>query len=90
MGQNLSSSIITHVDTSADVISPGDARGEKIMALLVLLSFYGMAMIWSTCALVDRWRGPNGTRSVGFASVLAGIIISTAWPVVLIYLMVAS
>jgi hypothetical protein len=87
MGQNLSSKI--SVDTSKDVLSPGDARGDKIMGLLWLLAIYGIAMIWSTTALVDRWRGPHGNSKIGFASVLAAILMSTAWPVVFVYLMVS-
>lgn len=53
MGPYLSSKVVTQVDTSKDVISPGDASGEKILGLLILLSFYGIAMIWSICALAS-------------------------------------
>ena len=88
MGQNLSSKVV--VDTSPDVISPEDGFNTKQMIFLWLGAIYGMAMIWSTTALVDRWRGPQGNRGVGFASVLAAIIISTAWPVVMMYLIVSG
>ena len=83
MGQNLSSKVV--VDTKPDVISRKDAFNTKQMFLLWLAAFYAVAMIWSTTALVDRWRGPQGNRSIGFASVVAAIIMSTAWPVVLVY-----
>lgn len=88
MGQNLSSKVV--VDTTPDVISPEDAFNTRNMFLLWALAAYGIAMIWSTTALVDRWRGPMGNRSVGFASVIAAIIMSTAWPVVFLYLMVSG
>jgi hypothetical protein len=88
MGQNLTSKI--SVDTSQDIISPEDAFNTRNMALLWLGAFYGIAMIWSTTALVDRWRGPLGNRSIGFASVIAAILISTAWPVVLVYLIMSG
>lgn len=88
MGQNLSSKVV--VDTTPDVISPEDAFNTRNMFLLWVLAAYGIAMIWATTALVDRWRGPMGKRSVGFASVIAAIVLSTAWPVVFAYLMFSS
>jgi hypothetical protein len=88
MGQNLSSKIV--VDTSPDVISPQDGFNTKQMFLLWAASFYAVAMIWSTTALVDRWRGPQGNRGVSFASVIAAIILSTAWPVVFLYLIMSG
>jgi hypothetical protein len=87
MGANLSSKI--SVDTSEDVIGPGDAFNTRNMALLWLLAIYGIAMIWSTVSLVDRWRGPEGKRKTGFASVLAAVLLSFAWPVVFLYLLVS-
>ncbi|KAN0089123.1 hypothetical protein V8E51_019383, partial [Hyaloscypha variabilis] len=90
MGANLSSSVITHVDTSADVISPQDAFNTRNMALLWLGSFQGIMMILSTTLLVDRWRGPQGTSKVGFVSVLAALLLSAAWPVVFLYMMMAG
>ncbi len=88
MGQNLSSTKV--VDTSLDVISAGDARGELILLILWLSAAYGIAMIWSTILLVDRWRGPHGKSDTGLGSVLAAILLSTAWPLVFVYLLVSS
>ena len=45
MGANLSSAIVTHVDTSLDVINPQDAFNTRNMALLWLLAFQGIMMI---------------------------------------------
>ncbi|KAF8847343.1 hypothetical protein BDZ45DRAFT_607609 [Acephala macrosclerotiorum] len=87
MGQNLSSNYSkTIVDTAQDVITPPYIRNGKILALLWLGSAYAMAMIWSTTLLYDRWVGPQGRRAVGFRGVLAAILLSSAWPAVLLYL----
>lgn len=85
MGQNLSSKIV--VNTTQDVISPKDAFNTRQTMLIWVATFYAIAMIWSTVALVDRWRGSQEARGVGLASVLTAIVISTAWPVVLGYVM---
>lgn len=90
MGANLSTAIVTHVDTYADVISPQDAFNTRNMALLWLLAFQGIMMIWATTLLVDRWRGPQGTSKVGFVSVVAGFLLSAAWPVIFVYIMMAG
>jgi hypothetical protein len=90
MGANLSSAIITHVDTSLDVISPQDAFNTRNMALLWLGAFQGIMMILATTLLVDRWRGPQGTSKVGFVSVVAALILSAAWPVIFLYMMMAG
>ncbi|KAH8746048.1 hypothetical protein F5882DRAFT_423023 [Hyaloscypha sp. PMI_1271] len=90
MGANLSSAIITHVDTSLDVISPEDAFNTKNMALLWLGAFQGIMMILATTLLVDRWRGPQGTSKVGFVSVVAALVLSAAWPVIFLYMMLAG
>ncbi|CZR55758.1 uncharacterized protein PAC_05646 [Phialocephala subalpina] len=88
MGGNLSSKIV--VNTSKDVISAPDAVNEKILAFLWLGSAYAIAMIWSTVLLCDRWGGPHGGRRVGLGSVLAAILLSTAWPIVFLYLMMSG
>jgi hypothetical protein len=90
MGANLSTAVVTHVDTSLDVISPQDAFNTRNMALLWLLAFQGIMMIWATTLLVDRWRGPQGTSKVGFVSVVAGLLLSAAWPVVFVYIMMSG
>jgi hypothetical protein len=90
MGANLSTAVVTHVDTSLDVISPQDAFNTRNMALLWLLAFQGIMMIWATTLLVDRWRGPQGTSKVGFVSVVAGFLLSRAGPVVFVYVVMAG
>jgi hypothetical protein len=87
MGANLSNPFIP--DTSKDVIGAGDRFAEEFLGVAWALAIYAMVMIFSTCALVDRWRGPNGTRSVTAISVMAAFLLSTAWPVVLVYLMLS-
>lgn len=88
MGQNLSSKVV--VDTTKDLISPEDAVNEKILLILWLCSAYAIAMIWSTVMLVDRWGGPHGGRKIGFGSVIAAILLSSAWPLVFVYLMMSG
>lgn len=80
----------TVVDTSVDVIGAADAHNELVLLILWIASVYAMAMIWSTCALTDRWRGPRGKNSVGLGGALSAVLLSTAWPVVLVYLMVSE
>jgi hypothetical protein len=86
MGQNLS---LVWPDTSKDVISPGNVRAEKVLGVFWLGCFWAMAMIWAMVLLVDRWRGPLGNREVRFVSVVAALVLSTAWPVVFVYLLVS-
>jgi hypothetical protein len=90
MGANLSSAIVTHVDTSLDVYQKEDAFNTRNMALLWLGTFQGVMMILATTLLVDRWRGPQGTSKVGFVSVVAALILSAAWPVIFLYMMMAG
>lgn len=87
MGANLSSKVT--VDTSQDIIAPQDALNDRNAAFLWIGAVYGIAMIWSTVLLVDRWRGPEGKRRVGCPSALAAILLSIAWPVVFVYLLVS-
>ncbi len=88
MGANLSSTKV--VDTSKDIVGVGDAQNDMRLALLWLGAFYAMGMIGATLGLVDRWKGPRSERRVGFASVLAAMLLSTAWPLVMVYLLFAS
>lgn len=91
MGANLSkNSVIATSDITLDVISPGDMGTIVRLTIMWAASFYVMLMIWSTTLLADRWRGPKGDKRISGASVLAAIIMSTAWPVVVGYLMVSS
>ncbi|KAK3935100.1 hypothetical protein QBC46DRAFT_58634 [Diplogelasinospora grovesii] len=88
MGANLSSTQV--VDTSKDIISPTDRQAEIILGVAWLGSLYGIAMIWCAVNLLQRWAGPHGERGVNFFSILAAFLLSTGWPVVLVYLCSSS
>jgi len=80
----------TTVDITPDVIGAGDRRSEIYLLVFWIVSFYIMAMIWFTCALADRWRGPHGTGKVGAAGAMGAFVCSAAWPLVAVYLMTSS
>jgi hypothetical protein len=85
MGNNLSSTFVP--DTSKVVLSKPDAFADIILVVIWGLVLYVFAMIFTTCALVDRWKGPTDKIRVGGGSVLVAIALSTAWPVVMAYIM---
>ncbi|KAH7310052.1 hypothetical protein BKA65DRAFT_575848, partial [Rhexocercosporidium sp. MPI-PUGE-AT-0058] len=86
MGANLSN--LKPNDTSKVVLSTGDFDTLAIrLPILWGGAIYVMFMIMATCMLADRWRGPRGDRSLSTASVVAAVVMSTAWPVVLAYLL---
>ncbi|KAJ9144048.1 hypothetical protein NKR23_g6189 [Pleurostoma richardsiae] len=85
MGANLSSTQV--VDTSKDVLHPSDVTAITILGIAWLCSAYGIGMIWTVMALIDRWRGPHGDRPISFATVVAALLLSAAWPLVLIALL---
>lgn len=78
-----------HVDTSLDIVSSADAFNTLQMAGIVAACMYVMAMIGTTCALIDRW-GMDRKASIGFSSVLGAFLIATMWPIVVLYLMFAG
>lgn len=84
MGQNVSGA---DVDTSLDTISPYIPQ-EKRLLILWLTSAYGMAMIWFTILLCDRWG--DGRRRVRRVQVLGAIFLGIVWPLVFLYLMVTD
>jgi hypothetical protein len=89
MGNNLSTNYAkdTFGDPARDTISPEDAVNEKILLIIWIGAIYGIAMVTSAVLLCDRWGGPHGGRKLGLGSLLAAILISTAWPLVFLYLM---
>ncbi len=87
MGSNLS---LIWPDRSKDLISPADAFGEFFLAMCWIGSVYAIAMIFTTVKLVDRWRGPRDDNPTSIGSVLAAIILSIAWPVVLVTLAISN
>ncbi|KAJ3513667.1 hypothetical protein NM208_g15150 [Fusarium decemcellulare] len=88
MGNNLSSTFVP--DTSGVVLSPED-RGSAIkLGIFWAASLYGCAMIFSTCALIDRWKGPYDRIRTTPGSVFGAVLLSTAWPVVMAYLIMSA
>ncbi len=87
MGQNLS---LVWPDESLDVLSPGDALNDVILAILWAGSVYLIGMIFCTVKLVDRWRGKREEHSTSFGSVLGAMIMSLVWPLVLIVLALSN
>ncbi|POR37007.1 Uncharacterized protein TPAR_02797 [Tolypocladium paradoxum] len=63
MGGNLSSTFVP--DTSGVVLSEADRDANITMVIIWLLVLYALAMIFSTCALIDRWKGPTDKIRVG-------------------------
>lgn len=87
MGGNLSSTFVP--DTSGAVFSHQDRAAGLKLIIFWVGTLYGCAMIFSTCALVDRWKGPYDKIKTGAGSVMAALLLSTAWPVVMAYLLMS-
>ncbi|KAH7023859.1 hypothetical protein EDB80DRAFT_698795 [Ilyonectria destructans] len=88
MGSNLSTPV--QFDTSGAVFSPEDRASGLKLIIFWVSTLYACAMIFSTCALVDRWKGPYDRIRTGAGSVMAALLLSTAWPVVMAYLLMAG
>lgn len=88
MGNNLSSTV--EPDLSGVVLADYDRASNIRLAVIFAISFYGMAMIWAALALIDRWRGPYDKIRTTKGSLVAAMVLSTAWPVVLAYIMMAD
>jgi hypothetical protein len=88
MGGNLSSTF--EPDTSKDVLSPTDRHADIILGVIWLIVIYMIVMVWTTCALVDRWKGPQDRIRVGGGRVLMALVMSAAWPAVVVYLAMAK
>lgn len=85
----MSSAGFLQIDTTVNTAlaaAPSDQLSITILGVAWLGSFYAIGMIWTTLALIDRWRGPHGEGEITFFSVLAAIILSAAWPGVLVIL----
>lgn len=65
-------------------VSPQDGLADGILGLIWLGVFYVIGMIWTSLALIDRWRGPHGDGKIDLASVLSALALAAAWPVVLL------
>lgn len=87
MGANLS--VTVEPDLSGVTWSPGDRNAFIMLGIIWALVFYACAMIYTTCALIDRWKGPGDKIRTGRSSVFAALMLSTGWPVVMAYMMVS-
>ncbi|KAH0490681.1 hypothetical protein TgHK011_002138 [Trichoderma gracile] len=87
MGNNLSSTF--EPDLSKVVLSPTDRHADIILGVTWLLVIYALVMVWTTCALVDRWKGPQDRIRVGGGRVMMAAVMSAAWPAVVVYLAMA-
>ncbi|KAH8176499.1 hypothetical protein LIA77_04917 [Sarocladium implicatum] len=69
MGVNLSTPY--EPDISGVVLSPQDAHADTLVGIIWCLVLYTCAMIFSTCTLIDRWRGPYDKNETTMGNVLA-------------------
>lgn len=83
MGVNLSTPY--EPDISGVTWSPQDSGACLILGIAWLAVLYVCAMIFSTCTLIDRWRGPFDKNDTTLGNVLAAGLCSAAWPAVLAY-----
>ncbi|EGS22499.1 uncharacterized protein CTHT_0020430 [Thermochaetoides thermophila DSM 1495] len=86
MGNNLSLSE-PFADTSGALLSPEDRLNSIILGVAWIGSLYGIGMIWCAVELIKRWAGPHGERDIGPVSICAALLLSTGWPVLILYLM---
>lgn len=61
-----------------------DALANTILGFLWLAVVYVFGMIWTTLALIDRWRGPHGDGEINFLAVVAAFVLAVPWPAVLL------
>ncbi|KAK4160833.1 hypothetical protein QBC43DRAFT_218875 [Cladorrhinum sp. PSN259] len=86
MGQNLSvSENANFADTSKATLSPTDKVAIIILACAWAGSVYGIGMIWCAVTLLQRWAGRNGEKGFNFFSILAAFILSSGWPLIMLY-----
>lgn len=63
--------------------SSQDGLADMILGLIWLGTFYVIGIIFTSLALIDRWRGPYGDGKIDYIAVLSAIGMACAWPVVL-------
>ena len=78
-----------HPDLDQVAWADFDRNAMIITGVTWALVFHCCAMIWTTCALIDRWRGPYDKIRTGKSSVLAALVLSVCWPAVLAYMMLS-
>lgn len=69
-------------------ISPSDHLAITIVGVAWVGTAYVLGMIWTSLALIDRWRGDHGEGNINFVSVIAALVMAAAWPIVLAALIV--
>lgn len=84
MGQNLSLEE-EFADTSGVVWAPEDRANTVLLGVIWLCSAYGVGMVWCAVGLLRRWAGRDGEKGAGLASLLAALLLSSGWPVVVLY-----
>ncbi|KAK3400630.1 hypothetical protein B0T20DRAFT_347950 [Sordaria brevicollis] len=89
MGQNLSLSE-PFADTSGVVLSEPDRNADIILGITWACSAYGIGVIFAAVKLLERWAGEHGEKGAGIASVVGAFLCGSAWPLVLVYLMVTE
>jgi hypothetical protein len=89
MGQNLSLEE-PFADTSKATLSAQDAAADIIVGIMWAGSFYAIGMIYCAVGLLRRWNGGDSDRDVNFFSILAAFMLSSGWPVVLLYFAMTS
>lgn len=74
----------TITNPAALAVSPQDGLADMILGLLWVGVVYVFGMIWTTLALIDRWRGPHGSGEINFLAVIAAVLLAIPWPAVLL------
>lgn len=89
MGQNLSLSE-PFADTSGATLAPWDRNADIIVGVLWGCSLYAIGMIWCAIGLLRRWSRGDSEKDVNLFSVLAAFLLSSGWPVILLYFAMSS
>ncbi|KAK4203391.1 hypothetical protein QBC40DRAFT_274698 [Triangularia verruculosa] len=89
MGQNLSLQE-EFADTSGAVFAKEDQMNSIILGIAWAGSVYGIGMIWCAVTLLSRWSGREQDRDPNLFSVLAAFLLSTGWPMIMLYFAMSS
>ncbi|KAG5913359.1 hypothetical protein E4U42_001246 [Claviceps africana] len=85
MGNHLLSSTLAP-RTAPLVLDASDRAADILLLAICGSALYACAVIYTTCVLVDRWKGPADKVRVGPGSVLVALVVSSLWPVVMVYM----
>ncbi|CAP62249.1 uncharacterized protein PODANS_5_12040 [Podospora anserina S mat+] len=89
MGQNLSLEE-PFADTAGAVFAKEDQMNSIILGIAWAGSVYGIGMIWCAVTLLSRWSGRESDRDPNLFSVLAAFLLSTGWPMIMLYFAMSS